>query len=66
MAWKYIDPLLENATRHSTIFGKYWIITIVIFRFAIDYTRFDYISIKDNNASICRQSLVRRTERIPL
>ena len=32
MAWRYIDPLLENATKHSTIFGKYWIVVIVIFR----------------------------------
>ena len=32
MTWRYIDPLLEKAARHSTIFGKYWATIIVIFR----------------------------------
>lgn len=32
MSWRYIDPLLERLTKHSTIITKYWVCLVVIFR----------------------------------
>lgn len=32
MSWRYIDPLLEKLAKNSTIFTKYWVCLIVIFR----------------------------------
>ena len=32
MSWRYIDPLLEKLSKHSTIVTKYWVCLVVIFR----------------------------------
>lgn len=35
MSWRYIDPLLEKLSKHSTIITKYWVCLVVIFRLTI-------------------------------
>ncbi|CAG5088041.1 Oidioi.mRNA.OKI2018_I69.PAR.g11711.t1.cds [Oikopleura dioica] len=35
MPWRYIDPIYEKLSRHSTIYGKYWHIFVTVFRISV-------------------------------
>lgn len=35
MPWRYIDPFYEKLSRHTTIYGKYWLIFITVFRLTV-------------------------------
>ena len=35
MPWRYIDPFYEKLSRHTTIYGKYWLIFVTVFRLTV-------------------------------
>lgn len=35
MPWRYIDTYIERLSRHTTIYGKYWLFFVTIFRLTV-------------------------------
>ena len=35
MPWRYIDPYIERLSRHTTIYGKYWLCFVTVFRLTV-------------------------------